>query len=79
MAILCWLRGHSPDRRRARFDGVSYWSSCRRCGTNLVRGFEDWRLPTSAELQEHRALLVERDREAAAKMPRRRIGRDEAG
>ena len=34
---VCMLNWHQPDRRRARWDGFNFITTCRSCGSNLRR------------------------------------------
>lgn len=60
MNIICRLRGHRPDRGGARHDGQDYWSTCRRCGTVLIRDIDRWREPSVEEQAAHAGHLAER-------------------
>ena len=41
--IHCWLRGHKIDRHRVWYDGFDHRTTCRRCGTPMIKGLEEWR------------------------------------
>jgi len=44
VSVLCHFLGHHYRRDRVWFDGLDFRTSCTRCGTPLIRDFEDrWR------------------------------------
>ena len=44
MSILCAVLNHLPDRSRVWDDGIDFRAPCRRCGTALLKDFEQgWR------------------------------------
>jgi len=54
VTFACKIKGHQADRGAARHDGEDYWSTCKRCGTVLIRGQQGWREATGDEVAAHR-------------------------
>ncbi|HEY6815461.1 MAG TPA: hypothetical protein VI168_07980 [Croceibacterium sp.] len=48
-SILCRLKGHLANRRKAWHDGIDFRSSCTRCGEAMVRDLGGWRCFTEAD------------------------------
>ena len=45
----CAVDAHEPIRKRIRIDGGDFRSTCRNCGTRIVRyGTKDWRVDERA-------------------------------
>jgi hypothetical protein len=40
--VVCHIIGHRIDRRKVRFDGLSFTCRCRRCGSQLEREASGW-------------------------------------
>jgi len=41
--ILCRLKGHRANRRKAWHDGIDFRSTCVRCGRAMIRDGGGWR------------------------------------
>jgi len=41
--IVCNIFGHRIDRKHVWFDELDFRTSCRRCGTPMVRSIHGWR------------------------------------
>jgi len=41
--LLCLIRGHNIDRLRVWHDGFDHRTTCRRCGSPLIKDSEEWR------------------------------------
>ena len=53
--LRCATGRHTPDRGQARHDLDYWWSTCKVCGTELVRDpVKGWRTPTADEVETHR-------------------------
>ena len=60
----CLVNRHTPDRHRAKWDGLNFVSRCKACGTRIRRREErvwqkDWiveknRSPAPADFVDHR-------------------------
>ena len=52
--LSCLVGRHTPDRGQARHDLDYWWSTCKSCGTVLVRDpIKGWRVPTAQEVEAH--------------------------